>query len=220
MSTWLFRALAVICPLLLAGSAFSADIMVPVGPGNGPTSTPVPTSQGGTNGTSAKTAAANLSEVYVLCQGNVPVSLTGTTTETVLMSAPCAIPAGLLGTNGRLRLTFYGTVPGNTNTKTYKVRFSTTSSGLGAPIVAFSQNIVTGTFVGMYCQMNITNENSASAQAISQCGPIGAQASAPSFATVATASTTYLSITGQLGTTTDTMTVDSYLVELIQSAGN
>lgn len=46
---------------------------------------------------------AGLKSTGVLAQSAVPVSLTGTTTETVLVTVP--IPAGAMGINGSLRIT-------------------------------------------------------------------------------------------------------------------
>lgn len=176
--------------------------------------------QGCTGSTTAKGATSNLSTTYVLCQGTTTTSVTGTASETVLMPQVCIIPAGLLGTNGELRFSFAGTATANVDTKTYRVRLGTNPSGLGASNI-FQQAYSTTTnpgAAGIGEQILIANRNSASAQIVSPSliGPTVA----PAAFSVNTAPQLYLSVTGQLGTTTDTMTIDSYLVELVQSVGN
>src|SRR5687767_4986995 len=61
-------------------------------------------------------------QVSLLAASPAAIAHTGTTDETVV--ATVVIPGGLMGTNGRLRVTSLWTWPNSANSKTVRVRFS------------------------------------------------------------------------------------------------
>lgn len=143
---------------------------------------------------------------YLLCQSAVQSSITGTTAETTL--ATCTIPAGAMGANGSVLVegSFSHTV--NANAKTPRIKFGGT--------------LVTGQAVGSSTAssrygMRVYNRNSASSQIAalpaSVLGPYaaGSSASATTMA-INTANSTDITFTCQLGTSTDTCSLEAYNV--------
>ena len=133
------------------------------------------------------------------------VSLTGTTTETTLLTIP--IPAGLVGERGILKLYPIWSMTNNSNSKNVKVKldgqicysFSLVSTLTSAPLV-FIRN-----FNSESAQKTISN---------SSLG-IGSMASALSATTADTGTAIDLVITGQLSSSVDTLTLESIFVEII-----
>lgn len=138
----------------------------------------------------------------------VAVPLTGSTSETAL--ATVTIPAGAIGANGLLRVTLLTSHTNNANTKTIRVRLG----GIGGTAFISVANTAT---LSMFFDRTIANRNSQSAQvaaAASSINAYSASGSAPTTGTVDTSASQDLVISGQLQAGADTMTLESYLVEL------
>jgi hypothetical protein len=144
---------------------------------------------------------------YILGQGAVASSVTGTLTETTL--ATVTVPAGAIGPNGRLRITSLWSVTNSANTKTLRVKLAAQS---------FLSAAVTAVSAGRW-QQEIANRNSQSSQVSSNSGGGGGGWSTTTTTVTATAVNTAvaqdITITGTLANTGETITLESYLVELI-----
>ena len=133
------------------------------------------------------------------------VSLTGTTLETTLVTI--TIPAGLIGSSGKVKLYPLWSVTNNANNKTLRVK-------LGGS---------TGYFLQMsgYAQLSslviFRNFNSESVQKVSSGLPAGLGSTSGAFTslTIDTSAATTLTITGQLAVGTDTLTLESLFVEVV-----
>lgn len=150
--------------------------------------------------------------VRVLCTGAAPgMSVTGTTAETVL-APPCTVPAGAMGPNGRVRITTVWSWTNSANTKQTRVRFGGVS---GTSYFSF----VGSTTASMRGQAEIANRNSASSQIggpqSSTVTGWNASGVANVTSSVNTNNDTDIIIAGQLSNASDTMTLESYLVELL-----
>jgi hypothetical protein len=148
----------------------------------------------------------------VLAQKYVSASHTGDTTETSL--ATITIPANTMSANACLRVTTLWETTNNADTKTLYVRLSATS---GAPNgTAFIQggNANTSNF---RIQAQICNQNATNAQIGSAAGltGFGTSTGSPVTSAIDTTAITYINIDGKLGTSSDTITLDGYTVELL-----
>lgn len=155
---------------------------------------------------------AALSGWKVLAKSAVAVTHTGNTTETAL--ATITIPAGAMGPNGALRVTALTTNNNNANAKTTRFRWDTIS---GTDFLGYA----TTTNVTHQPQRTIWNRNSAASQISVPSGitnPFAAISIAPTTAAINTAVATTFVITGQLANAGDTVTLESYLVELSYGA--
>jgi len=132
----------------------------------------------------------------------VGVSHTGNTNETVI--ATTVIPGGAMGSNGVLQIISHWSFTNNGNVKTMRIRF--------ADIGGTAFLSTTGT-TGLSTQVFtlIRNRNNVA----SQNGFAGG-ATAPVTATVNTAVAQNLVFTAQLATGTDTLTLESLLVEVLR----
>lgn len=146
----------------------------------------------------------------VIGASGVKVDRTGDTNETVM--ATIAIPAGALGANGILRISTAWSCTNNANNKTARLRLGGIGgTALMAPVLTTS---------GAYIQRTVHNRNSQSSQIIS----LGASSvnsfstGTPATAAVDTSAALYVVITGQLATGTDTLSLESYLVEILYQA--
>lgn len=148
----------------------------------------------------------------VLAASAVAVTHTGNTSETAL--ATITIPAGAMGPNGVLRVTALTTNNNNANIKTTRFRWDTIS---GTDFLGYA----TTTNVTHQPQRTIWNRNSASSQISVPAGitnPFAAISIAPATAAINTAVATTFVITGQLANAADTVTLESYLVEIFYKA--
>ena len=133
------------------------------------------------------------------------VALTGTTVETTL--ATITIPAGLIGSNGKVKLYPLWSTTNNANGKTLRVKFP-----LGAVYTAAASNTVhvSGLVI-------IRNLGSESVQRVSSgmAAGLGGTISSIARSTIDTSVATTLTITGQLAVGTDTMTLEGLFVEIV-----
>lgn len=145
----------------------------------------------------------------LLARSAVAASVTGTLSETAL--ATVTIKAGVMGTNGQLRITTLWSHTNSANTKTERVRLG----GIGG--TAFLEVNATTTDSGQLMTM-IRNRNSASSQVGADRGSsgLGLLAGAIATASLDTAAAQDIAITGQLVTAAESITLESYSVELLQ----
>jgi hypothetical protein len=147
----------------------------------------------------------------ILAQSSAAVSGAADTNENAL--ATITVPAGAMGVNGRLRITALWTVNNNANAKTARIRFSGASGTEYTSLNLASQ-------ASFSQQTYIANRGAAN----SQVGPANNQTfggwaatgTAVTTSAVDTTAATTVVISGQKATAGDTMTLESYLVELIK----
>lgn len=140
------------------------------------------------------------------------MSVTGSTNETAL--ATISIPAGAMGANGILRVTLLVTGTNNANTKTIRIRLGGIS---GSQFFAAS---IASTLTTR-SQIQIQNRNSQASQVAHANATLNSFQSTSGgvfTASVDTSAAQDLVISGQLGTGTDTLTLESYLVEILYKA--
>jgi hypothetical protein len=168
---------------------------------------------GGTGALTDRGAAASLLVPYILQQSSVPVSSGNITSETVFASV--AVAAGALGSNGSLRVTSHWACTSNANAKTIRHRWSGIA---GQAFMSANATATTGCVAATHIgQNNTTFGQVASSQVVMNAGYVTAS-SQGSTAAADTAAATELVITGQKGTGTDTLTLQSYVVELLYKA--
>ena len=146
-------------------------------------------------------------QIRILGASAVPASNAADTAELAL--ATVNIPAGAMGLNGRLRIETSWTFTNSSNNKTLKIRFG----GIGGTAL-FST--VRTTSDNHFEIRSIANRNSASSQVSQGAGSnFGGFTGGLSTATIDTSAATTLVITGQKATAGETLTLESYMVELI-----
>lgn len=146
----------------------------------------------------------------VLAQSGVAVSHTGNITETTLASI--TIPGGMIGANGQVEVITLWTLPNSANNKTCQVKLggSTMMSAVLTTALTFQP----------YCR--IANRGSAASQIanppMSTNAGFGSTDTAVSTATIDTTQDTTITITGQLASAAETMTLESYIVQVFPKA--
>jgi hypothetical protein len=145
----------------------------------------------------------------LLAASAVAVSVTGTTNETAL--ATVTIPAGAMGLNGGLWIYSTWSYPNSANNKTPRIRFG---GAAGTQYHALAQS----TTVSYQGFVRIRNRNSASSQiggssiftSIGQTSTV-----APPTSALDTSVAQDIVFSGQLGLSTETLTLESYEVWLV-----
>lgn len=151
-------------------------------------------------------AGVSVVQPYVLARSAVAVSCPADTTEDVL--ATVTIPAGAMGISGAVRVTTVWTITNSANAKTLRMRFGGTSG------TAYLSTAATTSASFSDCHL-ISNRGSASSQVGSaQAIGLGGSAAAVITSSVDTASATTIVISGQKASAGETLTLESYLVEL------
>lgn len=135
----------------------------------------------------------------VLAQSAVASSVTGTTDETTL--ATYTLPAGAMGLNGTLRIHLNFTGTSNSNSKSIKIR----CNGTNINTLSFTTTPQTPTYYW-------SNRNSASSQLLS------INTTTKGATTIDTSVAVTIDFIGQLGTGTDTETLEGYTIELLPGA--
>ena len=132
------------------------------------------------------------------------VSLTGTTSETTLITF--TLPAGVIGSNGKVKLYPLFTATNNGNIKTLRIKLNSLNAYLLQP-AAFTQ---------MSAIVIIRNFNSESSQKIASGMTAGLGLATASMTTLSidTSLETTITVTGQLSNSSDTLTLESLFVEL------
>ncbi len=176
-------------------------------------SEPLNVDVGGTGGLTSMAAAASLLIPYLLQKSAVPVSSTNDTNETAF--ATVSIAAGALGSNGALRVTTNWAATNNSNAKTVRVRYNTIT---GVAFLSANATSTAGcTAVTHIGQNNSTFSQVGSSTAIFTSGEVKANTQGATAA-ADTSGATSLVISGQKDTGTDTLTLQSYIVELLYGA--
>jgi hypothetical protein len=150
---------------------------------------------------------------FVFASGYTNQAVTGTTAETAL--ATITIPAGMMGTNGRLYIEaqFQTTiVSASSNTKTVRIRFGGISGNVLGSIAATTQT-------NLRLQSDLANRNSASSQWNQTLGNsatgLGMSILNVTGISINTANAQDIVISGQLQDATDTITLNAFIVEFI-----
>lgn len=151
--------------------------------------------------------AFGVKSVGLLGQSAVPSSVTGSTAQTVLATVP--IPAGALGINGAIRVTTLWSFTNNANNKTPGVSLGATQ--VFGPVIA-SQASMQG--VAFLRNRGVLNSQVANALGAGSVGSGSSTLAVGTFA-IDTSVAQNLTITGQLATSTDTMTLEGYTVEVL-----
>lgn len=149
---------------------------------------------------------ATLGTWRVLAQSSVAASHTGNTSETTLASV--VIPAGAMGPNGRVRITSLWSGTNSANAKTMRHKFG--------GVNYFAQNLTTQN--GWRHENEIGNRNVANTQIGNGNNAFGSMSVAPNSSAVDTSSDVTIQFTGQLANAAETVTLESYLVELYHAA--
>jgi len=133
------------------------------------------------------------------------VALTGTTSETTLLTVN--IPAGLIGSNGKVKLYPLWSTTNNANTKTLRVKFpsNTVYTGIASNTVHVGGLVI------------IRNLGSESVQRVSSgmLAGLGGTTSSIAQTTVNTSAATTITVTGQLANSADTMTLEGFFMEIV-----
>lgn len=142
---------------------------------------------------------------YVIAASAVAVATTGDTNENTL--ATITIPGDAMGANGIVRITTVFSYTNSANTKSLKVKFGGTT---------YQNTSVTTTASARY-QSQIQNRNSVSSQVGGHVsGTFATSSGAPVTSSINTAAEVTVLITGQNGLGSETITLESYLVEVIK----
>lgn len=158
---------------------------------------------------SASDALKTLGAWEVLAASTQISSHTGDTSETIL--ATITIPAGKMGANGRILLSFVATCTENANAKTLRVRLG----GIGG--TGYLGNSLAN-FETARTELEIVNVNSESSQKgwVASFGTFGTSTATPVTSAIDTSAETTLLITGQLTNGGDTISVESYLAQVLR----
>ncbi len=170
----------------------------------------LPVAQGGTGAATAIAAQANLKGVYILAASAAPVSVTGTASETAL--ATITIPAGAMGVNGAVRIWTQWSYTNSGNAKTLRTRFG----GIGG--TQYMSVAPTTTASMRDVPRIIQNRGAANSQVggvISATAGFAPTTGAPVTSAIDTTLAADIVLTGTLANTGETITLESYLVELI-----
>lgn len=151
----------------------------------------------------------NSRPITILGASGTAVSAGANTTENTL--ATVIIPAGAMGTNGILRVTTLWSYTNSANNKTKRVRLG----GIGG--TAFLELINTTQASTMNIKM-IANRDVANSQVTfnNQSGGAGNTTGGVTTGSIDTTASQTLVITGQKASSGETLTLESYIVELIR----
>lgn len=148
----------------------------------------------------------------VLGQSGAAVSHTGDTTETIL--ATIAIPAGLIGANGRVEIRTLWSKTGTAGACVCKAYYGLSGSGIGG--TAISNNNIGATTLSMSGLTVFANANAAGTQdfmpGANFVSPYATSSSAISPGSVDTTQACEINITGKLANGADTIALLGYQV--------
>ena len=147
------------------------------------------------------------SRIIVLGASAVAASGAADTNENTL--ATVTIPAGAMGLNGILRVTSLWSYTNSVNNKTLRIRLG----GIGGT----SYLAVTATTSSLFADVReIANRGAANSQVTKSSGvQFGTSSGAVVTGAIDTTAATTLVLTGQKASAGETLTLESYLVELI-----
>jgi len=149
----------------------------------------------------------------VFAKSAVQVSLTGNTNETTL--ATITLPGGTIGPNGIIRVRADFSLTNSANNKTLRIRLGGAS---GTIIGSFVPTTVPAVQMDYLC----SNRNSASSQYSNGFNTRGTDqllsSNASATASINTASSQDVVITGQLASGAETVTLERYFLEVLYGA--
>lgn len=153
-------------------------------------------------------------DVWMLSKNGAAASVTGTTAETALRTI--TVPGGMMGANGMVRVRTLWSITNSGNNKTIRIRIG------GLAGTAIMGNALT-TQATIADERVFHNRNSQASQVAASIGNIGVggwgqTTSAVTTATINTANDFDIAITGELANTGETITLESYSVEVIYGA--
>lgn len=144
----------------------------------------------------------------VIAQSAVPSPVTGTVAETTLASI--TIPGGAMGPNGALRISLAFSVTNSANNKTFRAK-------LGGQTFLLYTVGATNMFLAAPLIRNRGAQNVQLVQNNANAG-LGAASVAPANANVDTSVDQVLTITAQLASAAETITLEAYTVEVVAGA--
>lgn len=147
--------------------------------------------------------------VSVLAASNVAVSCPADTSEDTL--ATITVPPGAMGIDGILRITAQWTFTGSTNSKTWRVKFGSMSVQDNGTTNASITSIRSLTELR---NAGAANSQKGSSYTFTIAGSL--PGTTPTTAAIDTTAAVTMIITGQKASAGETLTLDSYLVELIR----
>ncbi len=149
-------------------------------------------------------------QAKILAQSAVAIPHTGSLTETVI--ATIAIPPGEMGPFGRLRISALFSVTNNGNTKSCRIRLGGT--GINGTLLIANTGTTTA---NIRTQCEVANRGLVNSQFTAPTSMQGWGVSTGALVTAAvnTDAAFNLYINGLLNPATDTITLESYLVELM-----
>lgn len=140
----------------------------------------------------------------IIAQYAVAASHTGNTNETTL--ATITVPGGIMGPNGAIRITTYWSWNSTAGTKTVRHRFA--GNAIGGNQGTTSR--------GAEFMRMVRNRGSVSSQIVRDAFNLGVVSSeVPSVLSVDTTVNQDITLTAQLGTGTDSITLEGYTVEVL-----
>lgn len=142
------------------------------------------------------------------------MSVTGTTSETIL--ATVQIPGGAMGANGIIRVTSLWSMTSSANTKTLTWRFGAAGAGIGGTTYSGTPVTTSSLFHDMRLVRNITASTQKGLSSGNPTGGLGVSSGALVTSSVNTANAAEVAFTATLTNTGETITLESYLVELIR----
>ncbi|MBX9769121.1 MAG: hypothetical protein K2X47_17730, partial [Bdellovibrionales bacterium] len=154
--------------------------------------------------------------IAVICNSGTASSTTTSSTET--NHAICTIPAGIMGTNGRLKIEYLYKFTGTSGTKTPAVRFSATSGDTAGGMVV-GNSTTNATTLAFRDHREFWNSNSTSAQIAfpSASTGFGNTNTSPPTGAIDTANASYVNFNCSCANNaTDTCQILAYTVTLIQ----
>jgi hypothetical protein len=148
----------------------------------------------------------------ILAQSAVAVSVSATTNEEVLVTVD--VPAGALGVNGSLRVMSEWSMTDSANNKVFRVRFGADGAGLSG--TSYLSSTIT-TQDGLADLKKITNRGSVSSQyGMNTSGYFGVGGTTGQTSSVNTAAQSEIVFSGQKASAGETITLESYSVELLR----
>lgn len=143
----------------------------------------------------------------IIGQSAAAITHTGTTSETTL--ATITIPAGAMGPNGRIEIDVLWSYPSSANSKTFRQKFGATT--ITTSVVSTGLALRTSALVA---NRGATNSQVASPNFAASFGAspsVGVTTSA-----IDTTAAVNITLTAQLGVSTDTVTLEAYSVKLFK----
>jgi hypothetical protein len=150
----------------------------------------------------------------ILYKNNVSSSVTGTSTETILHSV--LVPGGTLQANDVLRIVSLCTKSGTAGTWTHRVRAHTSLAASGNVIVLSATTVATQTYSKQLRELVL--KNSISSQEVLTTGNEGFSSTPLTSLSIDFSIDQYLMVTAALGSTADTVTSNSFYLEIIRGS--